>query len=62
MGKREKFYKGFNFTIKHASLGILAALAWVGFSDLVSTGTNITVVYLLGVALIGSLLNNVLSK
>ncbi len=62
MSKKDKLFKSYKFSVKHLSLAVLAGLAWVGFSTLVTAGTNEMLVYLLGVALIGSLLNNVLSR
>ena len=58
----KKFIKVKDFVVKHASIIILGFLGYIGFSNLVSAGTNQLVVYGLGLVLIGSLLNNVYSK
>ena len=59
---KSKLKKSKDYTVRNGSLIVLAGLAWVGFSDLVSAGTNLAVVYGLGLILIGTLLNNVWSK
>lgn len=59
---KDKIKKSFKWSVKHVSLGILAALAYVGFDALVFSQTNDAIVYVLAIVVIASLLNNVLSK
>ncbi len=52
----------FNWGVKNTALGVLTFLEWIGWKDLVSAGTNLAVVYFLGVIFLGALLVHIVKK